>query len=329
MTGTVYAGYQSEVVLMKHLISRLLKKEEGSVIVIVAIAFTVFLGFVAIVTDIGLLYVKQNKVAHAVDAAALAGAQELPDNPANAVAIAKSYAQLNGLDPLQVTATVAPDNKSITVTSNEKVDLVLARLFGRNFSTVSASAKARVAPARSLTGAVPFSVLKQELHYGEEYVLKEGAGGVSNDGGRWHGWFGALDYTGGGGGASEYRETLKNGYAGSVSIGDVIDIESGNMSGPTSDGVNYRINLCRTRHSPECTWDSYQPDCPRVIYVPVVEQIDSRRVRVVGFAAFFLKGVEGQGHENNVVGYFIKEAISADSDESATDYGLHGIKLSE
>ncbi len=314
---------------MKRKIKRLIKSENGSVIALVAIAFAVFMGFVAMVTDVGILYVKQNRIKSALDAAALAGAQELPGNPSYAVSSAKNYAQLNGLNPTEVNISLAGDNKSITVTSSQDVNLIFGRFLGKSSSTVSGSAKAKVAAVKSVSGAVPFSVEKQTLEYGEEYVLKEGAGGVSTGDGRWHGWFGALDFTGGGGGANEYRQTIKSGYSGTVSVGDIIHTESGNMSGPTCDGVDYRIGLCRGQHSPECTWDNYKRDCPRIVYIPIVESIDKFHVKVVGFGVFFLKCVEGNGNNNDVVGYFLKETTSADCDDSLTNYGLNGVKLTE
>ena len=55
--------------------------ERGSVIVIVTISLTILLGFCAIVTDVALLYAQKAQLQNSVDAAALAGVQELPSNP--------------------------------------------------------------------------------------------------------------------------------------------------------------------------------------------------------------------------------------------------------
>lgn len=296
--------------------------ERGSVIALVAIGFTVLMGMVALVSDVGLLYLKQNKIAHAMDAAALAGAQELPDNPSQAVALAKEYAQLNGVNPDKTSVKVLDNNRSLAVSSEMDVDLIFARFLGKETGRVNAQAKAKVAPVKSMNGAVPFSVQDQNLNYGQEYVLKVGAGQWHDDP---HSWFGALDYTGGGGGANEYREMVIEGYSGKIAVGDIIEIESGNMSGPTVQGVEERISSCN--HFPKCTWDNYEPDCRRVIYIPVVKLIDERHVQVVGFGAFFLKAVEGHGNENNVIGYFVRDVISAEIDDGLGEYGLQGIKL--
>ncbi len=317
---------------MLSLCKRLLKEERGAVIVIIALAFTALLGFAALVVDIGKVALEQNRLVRAADAAALAGAQELPDT-ARAQAVAQQYAQLNGVTINPSDIVISPDSRQINVTVSKTFDLFFGKALGFNSKTKTASAMARISPLKSINGeAVPFSVQKQTFNYGQEYILKEGAGGVGQDGDRWCAWFGALDLTGGGGGANEYRDTVKTGYSGTIQIGDVIDIETGNMAGPTCDGVEWRVAQCT--HTPPCTWDNFNPECKRLIYVPVVETYAEsggrRSVKVVGFAAFFLKGVEGQqGSNGNVIGYFVRETISGETDDSAADYGLDSVKLTQ
>jgi len=108
-------------------------------------------------------------------------------------------------------------------------------------------------------------------------------------------------------------------------IGQLVEKEMGNKSGPTEQGVGDRIAAC-TR-TPSCTANDYEPDCPRLVWVPVVQEVDNKTVRVVGFAAFFLQRVDGSGNDNNVWATFIKETISAEIDSGAADYGLYGAKL--
>jgi Flp pilus assembly protein TadG len=298
---------------------KLFRKEEGTVIVLVALGLTVFLGFTSLVTDIGLLLVERGKLVQAVDAAALAGVQELPDNPTAATTKAAEYAQKNGVS--SPTVTISADNKEITVESTKQVNLAFAKIWGLNQSNVKAAAKAVVAPVKSVTGAIPMSILEQPLVAGQKYIIKS-ANGI---GGYGSGWRGILDFTGGGGGAAEYRTMTKNGYPGQLAIGQVIDKETGNKSGPTEDGVNDRIAAC-TR-IPPCSAADYEPDCPRLVWVPVIEEVDNKTVRVVGFAAFFLEEVEGSGNKNNVWATLVKQTMSAEIDTGGTDYGLYGVKL--
>ena len=66
------------------------ERERGAVLVLVAGSLLVFLIFSAFVVDIGRAYFAQRHLQAAADAAALAGAQELPD-PGTAVAVASNY----------------------------------------------------------------------------------------------------------------------------------------------------------------------------------------------------------------------------------------------
>ncbi|WP_418791040.1 pilus assembly protein TadG-related protein [Phosphitispora sp. TUW77] len=317
---------------MRNLISRFLRSEKGQVIVILALAFTVLLGFVGLAVDTGVMYLEHNRLVRAADAAALAGAQELPANPSLAEEMAGEYAAMNGIEPEQLSINISDDNKSISVSADKTVNLVFAKVFGFDSRQVSTEVSASVAAVKSLRGAVPFSVMEQVFNYGDPYVLKEGASGSTSDGARWCGWFGALDFTGGGGGAHEYEDMIVQGFSGKISIGDIIYIEPGNMAGPTADGVQQRIDSCT--HTPSCTWNNHDPDCPRVIYVPIVEEYSgsggNRQVKVVGFAAFFLEGVENhEGNNGDVVGRFIFETVSAETDDSIDGYGLLSVKLLE
>lgn len=299
----------------------LIKREDGTVVVLVAIGITVFLGFTAMVADAGMLYMERSKLVQAMDAAALAGVQELPDNPSAAVQKAQEYAQKNGVNPADLTITVGVDNKDISIGTTKQVNLAFARVLGFNVSNVEAKAKAAVAPAKTVSRFIPMSVLDQPLVVGSEYKLKSAdkVGTYNN------GWRGILDFTGGGGGANEYREMTRNGYPGQLTVGQVVEKEMGNKSGPTVQGVEDRIAAC-TR-TPACTYNDYEPGCPRLVWVPVVVEVDQSHVRVVGFAAFFIQRVDGNGNNNNVWGTFVKETISAETDPAAADYGLYGAKL--
>lgn len=306
---------------MMNTLRKLIKKEEGTVLVLVAIGLTVLLSFTALVTDVGLLYLKRSQMVHAVDAAALAGVQELPDNPTGAEQKAREYAEKNGVDPADLSITVTSDKKKITVATTKQVDLIFAKVFGKTTSNVEAKSKAVIGPVKNVRGAVPLSILDQTLVPGTQYIIKsaDGIGSYSN------GWRGILDFTGGGGGAAEYRELTRDGYSGELVIGKAVDEETGNKSGPTEDGVRDRIAAC-TR-IPACTASDYEPDCPRLVWVPVVQEVDSKTVKIVGFAAFFLERVDGSGSSNNVWATLVQQTVSAEIDPTLAEYGLYGSKL--
>lgn len=306
-------------------------EERGTALVLVACALVVLLGCAALVTDIGLVYTCRTRLTNTADAAALAGVQELPWDSARAQEVALEYAAANGVSAEELDVEVAADSRSITVRPRRKVQFLFARVLGFSEQEVGATATAVVAPLTGAVGVVPFSIEEQELDYGREYVLKEGAGnGIAQDGpdGKKYGWYGALDPDNiPGGGVNDYRERIKNGYQELLRVGDLILTESGNMSGPTSAGIAYRIRQCRCG----CRFDNFRRDCPRVVIVPVVSVVNwqenhPKKVEIKGFAAFFLEGVGGQGNDNYVIGRFIETVYSGEM-QNGKDYGLYAVRL--
>ncbi len=195
---------------------------------------------------------------------------------------------------------------------------------GFQTADLSAHARARIASISAATGIVPFGILEQELHFGQQMILKEGGGDGDT------GWFNALSL--GGNGASTYLDSIKYGYPEEIEIGQTVPTESGNMSGPTREGIEYRNSLCH--HDPHCSLDSYVEGCPRILLIPVIRIADIDQgnvsfVDVVGFAAFLVDQYVGNGHENEVRGSFIKYVIPGTTSENAGDFGLYGSKLIE
>ncbi len=335
---------------------KLMKNEQGTVVVIVALAFAVIMVIVALVVDIGRLYLEYTKLSRGTDAAALAAAQELARNPSGVVEVARDYAQRNGVDPDNIVVSVSASDKTVSVQGTENVTLTFAPIIGIRNSDVKARAKAKLGSISAVGGAVPFAVEKQNFKYGQLYVLKYGASAYfdqdgdgipdsadpddDNDGipddedidlftGARTGWFGALSL--GGTGASIYEQNVKYGYKPVLKVGQILYTETGNISGPTSDGVLFRISECH--HTPKCSISGYSPDCPSLVWIPVIEPVTSgnqvKQVRIAGFAAFLLQGVGGNGVNNYVKGYFVQEATSGEFGNSSAGYGLMTAKLVE
>jgi Flp pilus assembly protein TadG len=116
----------------------------------------VLLGFVGLVIDVGRAYQAQRILQSQADAAALAGAQELPD-PSAAIAVAEQYGGESGavnesgaVDNVQTTATTkcltsapgcTPSN-AVVVTQAAQVDTYFASLFGLDSFDVDVKATA-------------------------------------------------------------------------------------------------------------------------------------------------------------------------------------------
>lgn len=102
---------------------------KGTAAVITAIIMTVILGFAALVIDIGRFTFEKSRFQNAVDAAALAAAQDLPDTTA-AFATASDYMVKNGYDPMDITVSFAKLNRQITVAGAKRVNFMLAKVIG-------------------------------------------------------------------------------------------------------------------------------------------------------------------------------------------------------
>jgi len=312
---------------MKRLIlcfHRFTRNESGAVLVLTAAALVAILGAMALTADIGALALERNRLQNACDAAALAAAWELPD-ASFAREKAKEYLMLNNVDPNHATITLNADGSKITVEARRAVEFKFAPVLGISSGTAAGKAVACFGSISGATGVVPFGIPDQELSFGQEYQLKAGSHedyGPGNYGAL------ALDLRG----AQSYLNNLKYGYKGTIKVGDWIETEPGNMSGPTFDGVTYRINSCQ--HTPRCSIDRYDRNCPMVMIVPIYEpsSLQGRsQVKIVGFGAFLLKGVSGKGTNSRVSGYFL-ETIPPDGmnytiDPNQEDYGLRTAKL--
>lgn len=296
-----------------------LKNDRGSAIVLVVASMVVLLGFAALSTDVGLLFLNRERLVNAADAAALAGAQFLPVNPAEASLTALDFAVKNGIQPIEATVNVESDGKVLMVRARRQVSLYFAPVLGIDSMPVAAQARARVGGVERVTGVVPLGIPEQVLEYGRIYSLKV-AGGEAETGN-----FGCLAL--GGLGAGNYEERLKYGYQEWLEIGDFIDTEPGNMSGSTERAVSYRV----TGHE-SCTYTNHCENCPRLVFVPVYrdEPLSGRdTVQIIGFAAFFLEGTTGSGNECYVNGHFVREFDGFAEGLNGPDYGLRTVKLVE
>lgn len=280
-------------------------QERGSVVVLVALALTTLLGLCAIVTDIGLMYAEKAHLQNSVDAAALAGVRELPSNPEEAKGIAIDYASKNGVISDDVHVIVDANNGSkIIVTASKQVPTHFARIWGITQELISVSANAVMVPPREVFGAIPLCIQEQVLVVGQSYELKSGGG--SNESGFYFddnennkvkkkeeesgisGWYGAWKPTSDNENIYDYESDLADGYLGPLRVGQIVDVNPGVMSGPTERGITKRIGI------------------DPVVYIPIVNIIENTKtLQIVGFAAFVLEGVSGNGNDSVVTGKYI------------------------
>lgn len=128
---------------------RLLREESGQSLVFMVVLVTGFVLMVALVVDVGMWLQSQRKVQSVVDAAALAGVQELPFNQVRAGNDARTYAQLNS-PTINLDSVSFPSSDSIAVRASQNVPSFFSSLAGIVGVTVRAHAAARIGPAQTL-----------------------------------------------------------------------------------------------------------------------------------------------------------------------------------
>lgn len=292
--------------------------DKGNAAIILCLLITVIFGFAAYVIDIGIVYSERIKLSNAIDSAALAAALELPNDDAKARNVAIDYLEKNNIDPNQTTIVISTDKKSINIYGTKNVKHLFAQIIGIKNSTVKANTRAIVAPLKSVgDGVRPFAVQKYDFSYGELVNLKTGAGNG------YDGNYGAIVL--GGQGENVFRANALYGYNGTVSVGDYIDTEPGNMAGAVNDIKNY-IN------SEQSTFEDFPRNSIRVWTIPLVDSLavnGQKSVLVVGFAKFYVEDVVGTSGQIEVTGRFIKFVSNGVVDTTLGDTGAYGAKLSK
>lgn len=306
---------------MFKLLTRLVKDERGLSFFMVGVGMMALVGMAALVTDFGRLAHARQSLVNAADSAALAGARELTLNPDpstredTARQKAVEVAVANGAPSGRITVSI--NEGKLSVDAGQSVDLVISRSFGINSRDVHAHAAAAAGGVSSYRGIAPLCIREQPLTYGELCTLKFGSPDSPGN-------FGALALTGRG--SSNYRYNLINGFSQEVQIGDVLDTEPGNMSGPT-DGIDQRLARC----TDGCTYDNFRPGCPKILVVPMHNNDLRGRdtITVTGFAVFFVDREATNSGSDEIKGYFVKMAAEGSIDTSRTVTGLYAAKLVE
>ena len=152
---------------------KIIKNEDGQILVLVALLALALIGLVALTIDLGGAYVTKAKLQTAADAAALAGAQNLPDI-SSAKSAACNYAGLNGVQgagtAVTATAPYDGDPNKIEAVCTKNVQYTFARVLG--FTNTDVSARAVAQKSQWMGEALPFINLDDK--YGEEGTILQG-----------------------------------------------------------------------------------------------------------------------------------------------------------
>jgi len=301
------------------------KQSCGQAYVITVLFLAVLLAMAAAVLDIGSWYRADRHLQATVDAAALAGAQALPDSTASASTLASQYATKNGGGTMKITfKTAVFPNDTIVVSGSRQAPGFFSKMLGVKSVTVHATASARAGLLTEARWVVPIVVDEKhpklqcnpnpcagptELVY--QHFKKNG----SPDG---SGNFGFINVTDDKEGTSDLGDLITNGWDKYMGLGDYSAI-TGNMFSSTSIGDNLDARIGDVLLFP--------------IYRKLTGSGTGSKYQIIGWAGFRLTGLDLHGTNEKLLGEFVSvtwDGIQAErASDASPDFGVTNVSLVE
>jgi hypothetical protein len=271
-----------------------LSEERGQALVLTTIFCAALLGMAALVLDVGHWYRSKRDLQAIADAAALAGAQALPENPGQANAIAIQYAHDNGGPTPTVTFTskfVPNDTIHVEVSRNEPG--FFSKVFSIDTVNIGSRATARTAGLGAAQYAAPFGVdyrhpmLQckpdpcQDTTELDLQKVGPGAFRVLN-----------IDSSRGGTGTQILADWILKGYGGLMPVNQWYYADSGAKfnNSNVADAMNIRIG----------------DELLFPVYDDVQAQGTNFQYHVIGWAGFLVTGFQGNGNSGKIFGHFTR-----------------------
>jgi len=140
---------------------RRLKSESGQAFVLATVAMVMCFGMAALVLDVGNWFHDKRRLQGTADAAALAGAQLLPDDPGGAKNTAQNYVNQNGGDVAGANIVISTQyqaNDTIAVKGQRNSEGIFTKVAGIGSADITATSKARVGPPAQALHVAPMVV---------------------------------------------------------------------------------------------------------------------------------------------------------------------------
>lgn len=350
-----------------NLLVKMLRKKDGQSLIITAMLMVVLLGSAALAVDVGSLFLSKSNLQNAADAAALAGASELPDDPAAAIVVAKDYLLKNNVPDDSSTITTGENDKSITVTISSTQSLFFAKALGIGTSDITVDATASIGVAASVPWIVPFVIAKPaNFNFDEVYVMRMyGAGdyidypstgypynySYPNDyrsnsvyrnyplSNRYPYQFDYMNvYIESDTNFDDYIRWLENGYHETFTINEDMYYYAPSSGGqPSVDAFARRIS-----RDPNNDYRKAKVGDGRVMLIPVVESMLSRStstrgnvpLKIIGFVGFFIENVHKNSYGKSFwfEGRFLEDLNVGSGEvtfDTDADFGLRVQKLTD
>jgi Putative Flp pilus-assembly TadE/G-like len=306
------------------------KDERGQAVVLMVLSLVVLLGMGALVLDVGHWWHTRRQLQATSDAAALAGAQMLPDDPGAASAMAMDYANKNGGDvagsDIVISSTAGP-NDTIAVKARKTDVGIFSNVLGIGSANIDARAKARVGPPQDALHVAPMVV-----YCGHTFIHNCNKDSTPDFG-------------------PDHMTTMDYDPMGAPGAFGMLNLDGGNGTPGSSDeadwilrGFNKYLPLGTYRSDPGAKFSSSNIDdalhdrLNTVLLFPVYKTLDDQGQNatydIIGWIGFMLTGYEVHGNNATLHGYFtefIAQGIQAGSGggSSPTSFGVKTIQLVE
>lgn len=236
------------------------RSDRGAATAVAVLFLSAALGLSALVIDVGNAWQERRHLTVSTDAAALAAAQDYVKGINGCTVSAGPVVTSNNSEAtMSSCANTAPAGSTpgrVTVEAQATVDYLFAGALGFTDTTVSSSTTASYQSAGSVYGGLrPFGLCAGVLSTltptivpgnGEMYRIYYGKDaqpdtcGDENDiPGNW----GLLDFDGGANSQNDTKEWTLKGYDGEVSIGDLIEGDTGAFSNALKTELNYLMTV--------------------------------------------------------------------------------------
>jgi hypothetical protein len=307
-----------------------LTDQTGQALVLSALFLTVLLGMAAVSVDVGSWYHADRKAQAAADASALAAAQALPYDSVTAESHAKSYATKNGggLKSVAFSGTAAGIDDTVTVEIEREAPGFFSQVLGVSGVTVGARAAARAAPLGKARWVAPIVVSEKHPKlvcglacFGPahgttlDYLHLKDVG--TADGSGSFGFLNLDQSDTSGVGTSTLGEWIQHGYDGLLEPGAFL----------TSTG-----NPFSSTHVGSSLQDRIGTELLFPIYRTIAGSGSNAQYEIVGFVGFYLTGLDLQGNDEKLFGYFtqvIWDGVQSETGPPTTDYGVRVVTLVE
>jgi Flp pilus assembly protein TadG len=297
-----------------------LRHQSGQAAVLTVIFMAALLGAIAMVLDVGSWFRAQRATQSAADAAALAGAQALPESTGTSSALAAQYLSSNGGGAGEFTfSSKNLANDTVTVKVTRQADGVFAKIFGIDSVEVHAKASARSGNPDNARYAAPIAVDRAHpllncsprpcFNQNTTLDLKKtgpGAFRLLN-----------LDLSHGGTGGKIDAMWILKGFDGYMPL-------EWYGSDPGAAFNDDKIQ------------DALDARIGDELLFPVYDAVRSNganfQYRVIGWVGFVVTGFDSKGNKALVFGQFVRviwEGILSESGGGSEDFGVRSVELVE